>query len=82
MKLEDLERWRGKRDEVAIDPTAVEFTARPCKSCFGCAFDTQSAKVCGIAASEAKKRGLPDCDENFVYQIVEKDPRQLAIAVD
>jgi hypothetical protein len=75
----DLEKWRGPRDETVLDPRAVEFKARPCRSCCGCIFDRQASSVCTAALEEADKRGLPHCEDGFVFVLVEHDPRQLPI---
>jgi hypothetical protein len=57
----------------------LEFEARKGAKCGACAFNGQWARVCAIAASEAVKRGLKDCDDGVVYVLVRKDPRQLDV---
>lgn len=76
MNLRSLDDWIGGRDP-AIDPCTIEFTCSPATSCRGCLFDRQSSSVCKVAASEAVRRGIPDCDAGVIYVSVEKDSRQL-----
>jgi hypothetical protein len=76
MKTINLEKWRGKRDEVAIDPSTVEFAAVKRASCAGCAFEFQWSTTCEKAHHEAAKRSLPPCSDGYVYRTVERDPRQ------
>lgn len=51
--------------------------------CIGCVFEHQRASVCRVAAEEAVRRGLRDCDaidqfgEVVVYVRVAVDPRQM-----
>lgn len=83
MKTIDLEKWRGKRDEEELDPTKIEFYASQSpKSCAGCVFAGQYAKVCQKAAEEAKRRFLPDCDDGWKYLAIRRDPRQLALVTE
>lgn len=83
MQTIDLEKWRGERDPVVLDPRAIEFKVRaaPPMSCKGCLFDRQASSVCNVAGHEARQRGLEACDAGVVYVLVEKDPRQLPIEV-
>lgn len=81
MKTIDLEAWRGKRDEIELDPSQIEFRAHQSpKTCNGCLFAGQWAKVCDKAAEQARLRYLPDCESGWIYKIIERDPRQLAIS--
>lgn len=75
----NLEKWRGKRDPVELDPTSIEFMARQGTKCGACAFNSQWSRVCGIANEEALRRGLKRCDDGVVYVIIEKDARQVDI---
>lgn len=75
----NLEKWRGRRDAVELDPASLEFEAQRGAKCGRCSFNGQWARVCTIAGNEAVRRGLPRCDDGFVYRLVEVDPRQLDI---
>lgn len=75
----NLAKWRGPRDEVALDPATLEFEARKGGKCGACAFYAQWSEVCTIAVEEALKRGLKRCDDGVVYVLIEKDQRQLDI---
>lgn len=77
----NLEKWRGRRDAVELDPASMEFEAQRGAKCGRCAFNGQWSRVCTIAQKEALKRGLPHCDDGtgFVYVLVERDPRQFGI---
>lgn len=78
MKTIDLERWRGRRDAEELDPAVIEFRAQHSpKSCAGCLFAGQWARVCNRAAELARLRGVPDCDSGVIYVAVERDPRQM-----
>lgn len=79
MRNVNLERWRGPRDATILDPAATEFRAqkRSGCSCRGCLFERQWADICSLAQLQAKQRGLPDCDDGFIYLVVVKDERQL-----
>lgn len=80
MKTVDLERWRGPRDEVALDPATVVFREQAAKKgCKHCVFARQWSGVCDAAIIEAKRRGMHSCEDGFVYVEVETDPRQLTI---
>lgn len=80
MRNVNLEKWRGKRDPVAIDPANIEFKAiTGRKGCAGCVFAGQWSGTCWKAAAEALKRSLPDCDAGHIYVAVERDPRQIAL---
>lgn len=82
-----------------MDPTRMQFgmsEPRPLKDdpdgkgldCEGCLFQRQRASVCRVAAEEAVRRGLRDCDaidqfgEVVVYVAVKVDPRQLDLLDD
>jgi hypothetical protein len=76
MRNVSLEKFRGKRDPVALDPAAMTFRAQPAKGeCKGCMFDGQWAPVCKRAGELAKAAGIEDCDSGFIY--VAGDPRQM-----
>jgi hypothetical protein len=77
MRNVNLEKWRGKRDPVRLDPTALEFQARRGGKCDACAFNEQWSEVCGVANEEALRRGLKRCEDGVVYVLIEKDPLQL-----
>lgn len=78
MKTINLEKWRGKRDPDAIDPSNIEFRAITGRtSCAGCVFEGQWSSICKKAAEEAVKRSLVDCDTGAIYVAVERDPRQI-----
>lgn len=76
MKTINLEKWRGKREEVALDPAAIEFAPQKRHSCSGCCFEFQWSSTCEKAHQEAVKRSLPPCSDGFIYRMVEHDPRQ------
>jgi hypothetical protein len=71
MRNVNLERWRGKRDPVALDPAAMVYEAQPAgrgkDKCKGCIFNEQWGAVCKAAAARAIEHGLPDCDNGFIY---------------
>ena len=77
----NLEKWRGRRDAVELDPAAMQFTTRPApKHCRGCLFDRQSSKVCERATEVAWRAGLGHCErDGVIYVAVVVDPRQLDI---
>lgn len=71
-------------DRTPMDPAKLEFKAKV-KSrghCGGCAFAGQSAAVCKEVGEQARLRGLEDCDAGLVYQLVERDARQIGILGD
>lgn len=78
-----LADYRGKRDDVALDPGALQFEAKPApavRNCAGCMFLGQYAKVCREAANVAQRADLPDCEAGYVYKLRRNvDPRQLAL---
>lgn len=84
MRTINLESWRGKRDEVAIDPAQVEFRAvsRPGTSCRGCMFERQWSEVCTGVMAHAIQRGMRSCNDGVIYFAVERDPRQIALPVE
>jgi hypothetical protein len=63
-----------------VEPAAMRFRAKPGKSCSGCLFKGQRARVCAEATRIALRAELPDCDDGFVYVPILTDPRQLTIA--
>ncbi len=81
-----------------MDPTRIQFTQQPRPlvedddnrglACHGCLFHRQPARVCIVAAAEAVKRGLRDCDsldqfgEVVVYVATAVDLRQLDLIGD
>lgn len=81
-----------------MDPARIQFAqqTRPLTddednrglNCHGCLFNRQPARVCNVAAAEAVKRGLRDCDapdqfgEVVVYVATAVDPRQLDLIGD
>lgn len=78
MRSVNLEKWRGKRDPVALDPAGIEFKAiTGRRGCAGCMFEGQWSSTCKKAASEALRRSLPDCDTGAVYVAVVRDLRQI-----
>jgi len=73
---------------MPLDPARIIFAAsrRPMSlldedddPCQGCIFMRERSEVCHKAAAEAKLRGLPDCENDWVYVHVKIDPRQLDI---
>lgn len=81
MRTIDLEKWRGKRDPVPLDPAAMTFRAQPAThDCRGCAFDGQWSPVCKRAAELAKAAGLPDCDDRVIYVV--DDARQMPLTLE
>lgn len=62
-----------------LDATAVAFVAKPGTSCRSCVFNGQRSHVCRAAGEEAQRRGVPDCDDGFVYVRKEIDARQLSL---
>lgn len=78
-----------------IDPRRIQFTEQVRKliddpderglNCHGCLFNKQRAAVCRVAAEEAHKRSLRDCDaidqfgDVVIYVRCEVDPRQLDV---
>jgi hypothetical protein len=71
---------------MPIDPTRIIFAAQPKRvnrfdeeddGCRGCLFEKERASVCHVAEAEAKKRGLPSCEDNRIYIAVKIDPRQV-----
>lgn len=76
-------KWVGKRDPVALDPASMQFTARPApevRTCAGCLFDGQYARVCRLAGEVAQRAGLADCEAGrVVYVLRAVDARQLSI---
>lgn len=80
MRYVNLEKWRGKRDDVALNPEAMRFVEKPAKSCVKCLFNGQWSTVCNMAESEAIKRGMPSCAAGFIYvEAPDQDERQLQI---
>lgn len=83
MKTVDIERWRGRRDAVALEPEMMAYReqAAPAKGskCRGCIFDGQWSEVCKRAAAAAVRAGFQDCDKGVIYVAVERDPRQLSV---
>jgi hypothetical protein len=79
-----IEKWRGPRAEVDMEPDKMRFTAAPArKSCRGCLFDGQWARVCNRVAELAALAELPNCErDHVVYVAVKSDPRQLEITGD
>lgn len=77
MRNVNLAKWRGPRDDVALDPASIEFIARKGAKCSACAFYAQWSRVCNAANEEALKRGLKRCSDGVIYVIIEKDPRQI-----
>jgi hypothetical protein len=81
MRTIDLEKWRGRRDPIPLDPTAIAFRAKPAKGvCKGCMFDGQWSSVCRQAAAESVSRGGADCEAGFIYVAADTDPRQLSLS--
>jgi hypothetical protein len=80
MRTIDLEKWRGRRDPIPLDPTVITFRAKPAKgACKGCMFDGQWSSVCRQAAAESISRGGADCEAGFIYVATDTDPRQLKL---
>lgn len=68
-------------DRTPMDPPTLRFKAKAKKrgKCGGCAFVSQGAAVCNSAGHQAALRGMPSCEDGYVYVLVEADPRQLTI---
>ena len=65
-----------------MDPARLEFIAKAKTrgQCGGCAFSSQPAAVCNKAGGEARMRGLPACDDGFVFVLAPaKNPKQLPL---
>ena len=81
MKMTALAELVGM--DEPLDPATMRYKAaaaipdRP--DCSGCVFRGQRSKVCKEATRLALRAGLPDCDDGYVYQLIEVDPRQLTI---
>jgi hypothetical protein len=72
--------WRGPRDAEALDPAALDFTARPHGAgCRGCLFRGQWVAVCNKASELAARAGMKDCEDGVVYVLAVRDDRQLQI---
>ncbi len=81
-----------------MDPTRIQFTQQPRRliddddnrglNCEGCLFQRQPGRVCRVAAAEALKRGLRDCDsldqfgDVVIYVTSAVDPRQMDLIGD
>lgn len=81
MRNVNLEKWRGRRDPVALDPEKMSYRDQvaPAKRCKGCVFDGQWSGVCRAASAAAVRAGMRDCDSGVIYVEVERDTRQLSI---
>jgi hypothetical protein len=79
MRNVNLEKWRGKRDPVALNPESMAYRDQPApaRRCTGCIFDGQWSEVCKRASAAAVRAGMQDCDQGVIYVLVEKDPRQI-----
>jgi hypothetical protein len=62
-----------------VDPAAMQFTAKPSKSCHGCVFKGQRTSVCREASRLAVLAGFKDCDEGVVYVALDVDLKQTSI---
>lgn len=63
-----------------LDPSIVEFTTTPGRSCKKCHFARQRQSVCDQVEMIAKRAKMPLCDlEDVVCVPVERDERQLTI---
>lgn len=70
----------GARDDLVLEPAALDFTMKPWASgCRTCLFDRQSAAVCNKAGEKAKKQGMRDCQDGFIYVLAVRDKRQISI---
>lgn len=71
--------WLGHHGEP-LHPEAMQYDAKPAKSCRGCLFEGQRVAVCVRAVHAATRVGLPDCElDGCIYVERESDPRQLTI---
>lgn len=67
-KWKALADFIGKRDEQALDPAALDFTMKPwAKGRRTCLFSGQWSSVCSAAGEKAKKQGMRDCQDGFIY---------------
>lgn len=63
-----------------LDPTAIDFTAIPGRSCRKCIYQRQRVSVCNKAVELAPLASMPSCDdEDVVYIERLRDKRQLTI---
>jgi len=71
---------------AALDPARIIFAAQPKRvnrfdeeddGFRGCVFEKERPSVCHVAEAEAKKRGLPSCENDHIYITVKIDPRQV-----
>ena len=65
-----------------INPRQIEFKARAGKGCDTCLFSGQRAAICNMVGEQAALRGLPACDDGYLYYEVEKDPRQVDLIAE
>jgi hypothetical protein len=82
MRYVALSDWLGHRDSNPLDPGALQFRARPAKTCRGCLFAAQRANICTLACQVAQMSGAPHCEEGFIYVAVKRDPRQMGLLTD
>lgn len=68
-----------------MDPAKTQFIEATGKGCRACLFYRERSAVCHVAAAEAVKRGMQDCEypnpdgKPVIYIAVEADPRQLTL---
>ena len=63
-----------------LDPSSINFTAAPGRSCRNCLYQRQRVSVCNKAVEVALRAGLASCDDNdVVYVLKVVDERQLTI---
>jgi hypothetical protein len=66
-------------DAAPMNPRSLEFRAKAKSKqcCGGCMFEFERTNVCGAAIEQAGLRGLPSCEDGFIYQAVTRDDRQI-----
>lgn len=80
MRNVNIEKWRGRRDAVALEPEKMAYTEQRAKGkCKGCLFERQWADICNRASDTAVRAGLTNCDHGVIYVAIAVDPRQLVI---
>lgn len=65
-----------------MNPRKIEFKSRAGKGCDACMFSGQRSAICNMVGEQAALRGLPACDDGFIYHAVDKDPRQTELIAE
>lgn len=96
MTAEELKKWKERRGVAPPpppppDPRELSFSAERKRVnrfdddddiCRGCMFEDKPGPVCKMAGRVAVARGMPDCEEGFIYrpakgEVKKIDPRQI-----